>query len=122
MQKAQIDAAVARYKADLDARVKIQVEQMRAEMEHERESNRIMVDGAIKEKEVESKAKPSVQLDVSAQMKEANETLKGVTDSQTQALMQAMGMMNEGLQALAQAIARPRTIVRGKDGKAMGVQ
>lgn len=114
MQKAQIDAAVARYKAELDAQVKIQVEQMRAQMEHEREMRRVEVDGMVGMKQAESSAKPAVQIggdEVGAHLK-----------TQGEGLNQALMAMSQGMDALRVAVSRPKMLVRGKDGRAVGVQ
>ena len=110
----QIDAAVARYKAELDAQVKIQVEQMRAQMEHEREMRRVEVDGMVGMKQAESSAKPAVQIggdEVGAHLK-----------TQGEGLNQALMAMSQGMDALREAVSRPKMLVRGKDGRAVGVQ
>lgn len=111
MQKAQIDAEVARYKAELDAQVKIQVEQMRMQLEHERESRRIEVDGQVGLKSAEMTAKVA-----GVKMEPEDDGAEDDKESKRDQLILA------ALQQMTEALSRPKQIVRGKDGRAIGVQ
>lgn len=121
MQKAEIDAAVARYKADLDAQVKIQVEQMRAQMEHERELRRIDVDGQVGMKQAENAGKSGATIQIEdreGSLKNASQQLTG----HGEAMANGLAMMAQAMAELKDAMHRPKQIIRGKDGRAIGVQ
>lgn len=121
MQKAQIDAEVARYKAELDAQVKIQVEQMRAQMEHERELRRVEVDGMVGMKQAENAGKGGATIQIEdreGSLKNASQQLTG----HTEVMAQGLSMMAQAVADLKEAMSRPKQIVRGKDGRAIGVQ
>lgn len=110
IQKAQIDAEIAKYKADLDAQVKIQVEQMRAQMEHERGMLQVRTQADLGGRKIDALSRQKED-------KEEGEDPEG--DNQ---MVQVMAMLAEGLNGLKDAMSRPKTIVRGKDGRAIGVQ
>lgn len=113
MQKAQIDAEVARYKAELDAQVKIHVEQMKAQMEHERELRRVEVDGAVGMRQADATAAVAgVKIGKDEEPEQEDDGKEEKRDM----------MMIDALERLTQALSRPKQIVRGKDGRAIGVQ
>ena len=110
IQKAQIDAEIAKYKADLDAQVKIQVEQMRMNLEHERGLLQVRTQADLGGRKIEAMNR----------QKEMPETEDA--EPEDNQMVQVMAMLADGLNGLKEAMSRPKTIVRGKDGRAIGVQ
>lgn len=110
IQKAQIDAEIAKYKADLDAQVKIQVEQMRMNLEHERGLLQVRTQADLGGRKIEAMNRQKEMPETEGEEPEDNQ------------MVQVMAMLADGLNGLKDAMSRPKTIVRGKDGRAIGVQ
>jgi hypothetical protein len=122
---ARIDAeskiTIARFQAEIEAQTKLQIAQIEAgiraqeaDQAHEREY-------AVGMEKAKNEGRPQVQIgndDVSKAMSGAAEHLRGQGDAMTQAL----GMLAQLVSDLKESHSRPRTIVRGKDGRAVGLQ
>lgn len=107
-------AELERFKAQLKAETEITIAQMREQLCHEREL-------AVGMKQAELAGRPPVQIGdemANEHLKTASDHLKG----QSEAISQSLGMLAEAIQAQAEALSRPKMIVRGKDGRAVGVQ
>jgi hypothetical protein len=121
MQQAQIDAELAKYKADLDAKTKIEVEMIKAQLEHERESRRIEVDGHVGMKQAENSGKGGATISIEdreGSLKNASAQLTG----HGEAMANGLAMMAQAMAEMRDALHRPKQIIRGKDGRAIGVQ
>ena len=116
-----MDAELAKYKADLDAKTKIEVEIIKAQLEHERELKRIDVDGQVGMKAAENSGKGGATIQIEdreGSLRNASQQLTG----HGEAMANGLAMMAQALAELKDAMGRPKQIIRGKDGRAIGVQ
>jgi hypothetical protein len=101
-QKIEAQMELERYKAELDAQVELQKTQMQVAAQQEM-------------KQMEVTAQPQNPVNISTFDNQASsalmETLAGLIQQQ-----------KESQEQLLQALTRPKTIVRGPDGRAVGVQ
>ena len=89
-------------------------------------------DASLKEKDIEQRNKPPITIDGREQIGQVAEEMRGMAQTQHDAMAQGMAMMGQGLQALAEALkefksiartfAAPKRIVRGADGRAVGTE
>lgn len=109
-----MEAELERYKAELKAQTELQVAQIREQLQHEREMRRV---------DVEERSAGRPQNVISIEDREG--ALKGAADQLSghgEALNSGLAMMAQAMAELRDAMSRPKTIVRGKDGRAVGVQ
>ena len=78
-------------------------------------------------KDIEAKSKPAAVLSVDdkeGQLGEVANHIRGQSDSLTQAmalLAQSMQLQAQATVEMKEALSRPKQIIRGKDGRAVGV-
>lgn len=103
--KAELDAQVAMEKAKIDAETKLAIEQIKASNQQSPVS-------------IVHDANGSITAELGSQTKAQQET-KDTVISGLQMLMQ---QQTESMNALVGALTKPKQIVRGPDGRAIGVQ
>ena len=96
MQIAQMQAEIDKYKADLDSATKIQVAQMGTQ--------------------------PFVDAETEKATQAASATIAEVLGANLAALSQGNAQTLEAIGALTQHITRPKTVIRGPDGRVAGIQ
>lgn len=111
IQQAQIDAEIEKYKAELDAQVTLQVEQMKAQMNQELGMRQVAMQSEIGHKKVDAMNRPIPP--------KAEDDDDGPNEDR---MMQIVAMMAQSMSDLKEAMNRPKQIIRGKDGRAIGVQ
>ena len=89
-------------------------------------------DASLKEKDIEQRNKPPITIDGREQIGQVADEMRGMAQTQHETMAQAMVQMGQGMAALAEALkdlkgmaktmSAPRRIVRGTDGRAVGVE
>ena len=133
-QKMVQEAELEKYKADLKAQTEVEIAKIKAVFEQERELQRCTMEHERGLKDIEARGRPGAVIsvdDAEGSIGEVANHLRG----QGEGMAQAMAMLSEAmaLQAqaatdtrnamagIAEAMSRPKQIIRGKDGRAVGV-
>lgn len=117
--KAEKDAELAVFKAQLEAQTKKEIALIEAQLNHEREQQRIAVEGEVGMKQAESAAKPAVAVQLD---KTVGDSLQGIAKGQAEGLAQAMRTLTAALHHLSQPKPPGRKIVKSSRGVTYDIQ
>lgn len=126
IQKAQIDAAVKRFTAELDAQTELQKAQIQIQAQERMKVMEVAANREAQQNEAQNRY-VTEGIKVNAQERMAETSRKDKIDEVGNAkavekLESVVNNLSEGMNNLAQVMSRPKKIIRGKDGRATGVE
>lgn len=121
-----------REKHGMEMQMKREEFNAKLETDYALQSAKQSSDAELKGKEIEARSEPKVTIDGKEQIGQVAEEMRGMAQTNNEQMAQAMNNMSEGIAALAQAmgefkqiaksLAAPKRVVRGADGRAVGVE